>query len=90
MKVLADENVPRGIIKLLRQEGFDIVSVDEENKGIEDREVLELAEKENMKILTFDTDFLGKTQETPGIFFVTEMKGYSSTANAISEAFELF
>lgn len=57
VKILADENIDFRLIKLLRNEGHNVFSVLEENKGITDLEVINLAMKLNTIILTLDKDF---------------------------------
>jgi predicted nuclease of predicted toxin-antitoxin system len=54
---LADENVPRATIRLLREAGIDVRSAAEEIPGAPDAEVLELARSEDRLLLTFDRDF---------------------------------
>jgi predicted nuclease of predicted toxin-antitoxin system len=56
-KILADENIPIEAVKLLQSKGVDLVSVTEFLQGFSDLEVLELANRENRAILTFDKDF---------------------------------
>ncbi|MEB3756732.1 MAG: DUF5615 family PIN-like protein [Desulfurococcales archaeon] len=58
-KLLADENVPWPLIKLLRNTGIDIVWIPEtEHRGISDREIIDLANSSGRIILTRDSDFL--------------------------------
>jgi predicted nuclease of predicted toxin-antitoxin system len=57
MRFLANENFPNPSIKLLRQSGYEVVSVFEELRGIDDESVLEKAVEENLIILTFDSDY---------------------------------
>ncbi|PJZ43730.1 DUF5615 family PIN-like protein [Leptospira brenneri] len=57
VSILADENVDYRLIKLLRSEGHKVFSVLEENKGITDLQVIELAKKIDAIILTLDKDF---------------------------------
>ena len=57
LKFLADVNVERGIIELLRNMGFDVRWVADLDKFMEDQQVLKLAEKENRILLTNDKDF---------------------------------
>ena len=57
MKFLANENIPLASIKLLRDSGHDVFSISEKNPGISDREVLDIANKENRTIITFDSDY---------------------------------
>ena len=59
MKFLADENLPRSILRFLRGQGFDVKDIQEENlRGIEDQTIWRLAQKEKRTILTYDKDFL--------------------------------
>jgi len=54
---LADENIPILVIKELRKDGFDIISVVENYRGLSDNEILDLSSKNRWIILTFDKDF---------------------------------
>jgi predicted nuclease of predicted toxin-antitoxin system len=54
---LANENFPKPSITLLRSNGFIIKSIQEELLGIFDEEVINIATKENLIILTFDRDY---------------------------------
>jgi len=56
-KLLADENVPIETVKALKRRGVDIVSVIEFSPGLSDTEVLDLANREDRIIVTFDKDF---------------------------------
>ena len=57
MKFLANENFPKASVLLLRQNGFDIVSIGVENFGITDVEVIDFSNREERTILTFDRDY---------------------------------
>jgi predicted nuclease of predicted toxin-antitoxin system len=57
MKFLANENFPYPSIKLLRDKELYVKSVNEERKGITDKEVIDIAKQENLVILTFDKDY---------------------------------
>jgi len=57
MKLLANENFPLMSVKLLRQFGYDIKAIGENDPSIEDKQVIDLAIKENRLILTFDKDY---------------------------------
>ncbi len=57
VNILADENIDFRLIKLLRNDGHNVFSVLEENKGITDLEVIKLAMKLDTIILTLDKDF---------------------------------
>ena len=57
MKFVADENFPRNALRVLRESGFDVVSIAETQPGIPDTEVLSIASAESRTLLTFDKDF---------------------------------
>jgi predicted nuclease of predicted toxin-antitoxin system len=57
MKLLANENFPLASVKILRNAGYDIISVGQDFAGILDSEVIELAMNENRTIITFDRDY---------------------------------
>lgn len=58
MKFLADENVPLCIIQQLEEKGIDIKHVATTHIGITDEEVINLANKDNRVLITFDSDFV--------------------------------
>jgi predicted nuclease of predicted toxin-antitoxin system len=55
--ILADENIDFRIIRVLRNNNFDVYSISEMNSGISDEQVIELARKNKRIILTEDKDF---------------------------------
>jgi predicted nuclease of predicted toxin-antitoxin system len=55
--ILADENIHSFIIKTLRDEGFEVVSVSESAKSIKDDQVIQLALQHDYLLLTEDKDF---------------------------------
>ena len=57
MRLLADENFPREAVIALRNIGHDVAWVREERPSIDDREVLEWANREARAILTQDKGF---------------------------------
>lgn len=57
MKFLANENFPLTSSNYLRENGHDVIAIGVEFRGITDREVIELANKDNRTILTFDADY---------------------------------
>lgn len=57
LKILADENVPIKITKLLIQKGFNVKKVP---FGLKDKQISEIAKKESRIILTFDKHFINK------------------------------
>jgi len=56
-KLLADENIPIEVVRFLKRSGVDITSVMEFSPGLSDTEVMELANRENRVLVTFDKDF---------------------------------
>ena len=56
-RFIADENIPRETVDLLKKKGIDIVSVTDIAPGLSDEEVLDLANKNDRIIITFDRDF---------------------------------
>jgi len=56
-KILADESVDYRIVKKLRQENFEVISILEECPSVPDKKVLELAKEYNAILLTEDKDF---------------------------------
>ena len=54
---LADESCDYAIIRTLRVEGFDVVSVAENYPASADEKMLEIAYRENRLLLTEDKDF---------------------------------
>ena len=57
MQLLANENFPIASVRILEQEGFDVLYIGIFSPGISDKEVMELAKKEDRLILTFDRDY---------------------------------
>ncbi len=57
MRFLIDENVSGSVIRYLRDQGHDVVCVADENVGMKDERILELAINTKRIILTYDTDF---------------------------------
>src|SRR3989338_559806 len=57
MRLLADENCPRDLIRLLREGGHDVAWIREDSPGSSDREVLARAQRERRVVATFDKDF---------------------------------
>jgi len=57
MKFLADENIPLKVVKRLREDGLDIISVADIQIGMDDEEIAKLSEKEKAILITFDKDF---------------------------------
>jgi predicted nuclease of predicted toxin-antitoxin system len=57
MKLLADENIPASVVRLLEEDGYDIRWIRIESPGISDIEVMRYAHQEKRIILTYDKDF---------------------------------
>jgi len=57
MKLLANENFPLKSVLYLRAKGHDVSCIGQENPGINDEEVLSLAQRQGRTILTFDRDY---------------------------------
>ncbi len=55
--VLADENVPRAAVAVLREAGLDVRSTSEDISGATNVAILERARSEERLLLTFDRDF---------------------------------
>jgi len=55
--LLADENVPASLVRVLRDRGGDILYVAELEPGITDEKVLNLSVTERRPILSEDRDF---------------------------------
>ncbi|MDQ2718415.1 MAG: DUF5615 family PIN-like protein [Bacteroidota bacterium] len=53
----ANENFPRPSTLILRDNGFNVKSVQEDCPGISDEEVIRIALEHNLIILTFDRDY---------------------------------
>jgi len=54
---LADEGVDGPIVYLLREKGFDVEYIAEFDAGIDDEEVLKIANDDNRILITRDKDF---------------------------------
>lgn len=57
MKIVADESVDFRIVVALRDSGYDVWAVVEEDPSIKDKEVLSIAFNQNALLLTEDKDF---------------------------------
>ena len=57
MQFLANENFPLISVRLLRDAGYDIVSITEDSPGAKDIDILARAEREGRIVLTFDRDY---------------------------------
>lgn len=57
MKILANENFPNLSVRYLREKGFDVLSIGENNPSILDAEVMSIAMNDERIIVTFDRDY---------------------------------
>lgn len=57
MNIVADESVDYAIIQALRETGFEVYSITEHAPGVDDNEVLMIANKHKCLLLTEDKDF---------------------------------
>jgi predicted nuclease of predicted toxin-antitoxin system len=57
MRLLADENCTRTLVRLLREAGHDVAWIREDSPGASDREVLSRALRQRRVVATFDKDF---------------------------------
>jgi predicted nuclease of predicted toxin-antitoxin system len=57
MRLLADENVPGGLVAALRAAGWDVAWVRQDAPGLSDQKILEWAQLDERVVLTFDKDF---------------------------------
>ncbi len=75
-KLLADENIPWPLVRLLRNIGIDIVWIPETTyRGISDKEIVDLANSSGGIILTRDSDFLGMSLRRKieyGLIYIAE------------------
>ncbi len=83
--IVADECVDYAITHKLREAGFNVYAICEQNPALKDRDVLELAHKQNALLITEDKDFgeLVIRLKLPhfGILLL-RMKGESSSKKA--------
>jgi predicted nuclease of predicted toxin-antitoxin system len=54
---VADEHVPFETIRILREAGFVVISVREDYRGMKDKQILQLADKNSAVVITSDSDF---------------------------------
>ena len=49
MRLLANENFPKASVLALRENGYNVLSIGEDNPSIQDHEVIDIAIKEQVK-----------------------------------------
>jgi predicted nuclease of predicted toxin-antitoxin system len=57
VKLLLDEHLSRSIARILRDAGYDVLSVVEDHRGTTDVDLLALAREEGRVLITRDRDF---------------------------------
>ena len=57
LKLIADESVDYRIVKKLRENKFDVISVHEKYRGMKDKKIIEITKAEDGILLTEDKDF---------------------------------
>ncbi len=57
MRFLANENFPYTSIRLIRESGYQVVSIGEEYGGMSDVNVIKFAQENQLIILTLDSDY---------------------------------
>ncbi|MBO9614414.1 MAG: DUF5615 family PIN-like protein [Dyadobacter sp.] len=55
--ILADENIDHGLIRAIRNAGFDVHSIYENNRGLSDEDIIDFSRNPPRIILTEDKDF---------------------------------
>jgi len=56
-KLIIDENIPNTVIKRLQQDNYELISIREVQKGMDDDEIIKLSRENQHAILTMDRDF---------------------------------
>lgn len=57
LKIICDENIPLWFVKKLMSLGYNVLYVAENNHGIPDTDVLDMAVKNKAILITRDSDF---------------------------------
>lgn len=57
MRILANENVPAPLVRLLRERSHDVEWIAETNPGVTDARVIAIARRSRRVILTLDKDY---------------------------------
>jgi predicted nuclease of predicted toxin-antitoxin system len=93
LRLYADEQYPYPVVELLRNLGYDVLTVQEAgkaNQGISDSEVLAFATQENRAVLTQNRkDFFRLHRQQPdhaGIIACTNDRDWNALANRIHNA----
>jgi predicted nuclease of predicted toxin-antitoxin system len=57
MKIVADEGVDAPIVFALRKDGYEVIYIYETSRGIDDKDIIGIANKSDAVIITADKDF---------------------------------
>jgi predicted nuclease of predicted toxin-antitoxin system len=94
MRFLVDENIPRALVRRLREHDHDVLAAGEGACGATDRTLLRLAEAERRLIVTQDKDFgeLAFRENLPAacgiVLFRLEALGRDETAERMLRVLE--
>jgi len=72
MRVLADENIPKAIWRLMKNHSWDVKCVDTRNKGISDEQVIQMAIHEKRVLVSSDKLLCKRLKgaEHSGVLFI--------------------
>lgn len=93
MKLLADENVRRTVVTILKNLDVDVVHIlGIGRRGMPDEELIKYARKEERVIVTHDKDFLvlAGEQEHTGIIFITKLLSAKREAKEIVTVIDFY
>lgn len=92
MKIIADENIEKPVVKRLRQEGYEVDYIAESAQGASDENIVKLCARQKAILLTADKDFaelyFRRGELANGVILV-RLFGLSSDlkASLVAEAF---
>jgi len=90
MDLVADEDIDRPVIEILREKGFDVLSIDAVMKGASDDEVIAKAVEENRVLLTMDSDFIDMNTDHNGVIRLTSFAPFKILAQTVAETIEMY
>lgn len=71
MKFISDENVAKSVVHALRNAGFDIKDIKEENlHSLPDKDIMQIAFNEDRIIITHDKDFQSTAAKHKGVILL--------------------
>lgn len=86
--IIADENVDRVLIDQMRANGYEVFSIREDQPGISDKNVIQLAKSKKALIITEDKDFgelvfAHEIKNCSVIFLRYEKRNYEKIVNNV-------